>query len=55
MKMPSKGEEESSFIDSGDVENAQNKCVPSCWGKVIASLPSRSRRNLDDTLPTPLG
>jgi len=31
------------------------KRVPGCWEDVIAGLPNRNRRNLDDTLPTLFG
>jgi len=35
-----RGEEELSVVDSGDIKNAQNKHIPSCWGEVVAGLPS---------------
>jgi len=32
-------EEELSVIDSGDIKNAQDKHIPSYWGRVIVGLP----------------
>jgi len=43
-------EEESSVTDSEDTENAQDKHISSAWGRIIAGLPGRRRRNLDDAL-----
>ena len=48
-------EEESSIVNTGDDENAQNKQVSGCWSDSVACLPGRIRGNLDDSLPALLG
>ena len=50
-----RNEKESSVVNARDIENAQNKHVPGCWGDVVTGSPNRNRRNLDDTLPTLFG